>query len=454
MKVLTVPALQRFISILPPISLAVCVALCAAGCGDTGDKDDRQAQVSATAPAQPVPAAVADPDAIEKGRDLLKQGQYESAVDHFTRALDQARRHDLVAETNAREAQVYFDRGLAYLKMGFPDTAIEDFTAAIDLLPQHADAYQERARAFVQLGDVYKSLRDCTQAIRLKPRSAEAYRLRGDVYMRRAQYDRAVADLQQAMKENPTLSEETGPQLGEAYFKWSQELSEAGDAAGAAEKLAKARDLNPALVEQATVATAEVQPATMEQTVAKPILDDAQKKFQEGLQHQQAERYDQAIIEYTRALALRPDFDDAYLRRGETLLLLGFPDTALEDLKRASHRGGRPAEANRLQAKAYMQLENFNRAAMSATDALHADPSDAPTYALRGDAYLKIENWTRAIADLEEAVRRDPSLGPKLQASLDAAQRGQTAARRRDAQPESVSVGSEASGRILGQTSE
>jgi tetratricopeptide (TPR) repeat protein len=446
--------MQPYISIPRLLTLATCVALCAVGCGESRDKDDRQAQRGATAPAQPVSAAVANPDEVKKGRELLEQGQFEAAVDHFTQALDEARGHDLLAEANAREAQVYFDRGLAYFQMGFPDTAIEDFTAAIDLLPQHAGAYQERARAFVALGDVYKSLRDSTQAIRLKPRSADAYRLRGDVNMRRGQYDRAVADLQHAMKENPALSAEVGPQLGEAYYKWSQELSEAGDAPGAAEKLAKARDLNPALVEQATVATAEVQPASVEQTVAKPILDDAQRKFQEGLEHQQAERYDQAIIEYTRAIALRSDFDDAYLRRGETLLLLGFPDTALEDLKRASHRGGRPAEGNRLQAKAYMQLENFNRAALSATDALHADPSDAPTYSLRGEAYLKLENWSRAIADLEEAVRRDPALRDELQPSLDAAHRGQTAARRREEQPASISVEAETSGRILGQTSE
>jgi tetratricopeptide (TPR) repeat protein len=424
------------------------------GCGDSKSTDDRQAQGGANIPAQPVSTAMVDRNEVEKGRELLKQGQYEAAVDHFTRALDEARRHDLLAEANAREAQVYFDRGLAYLKMGFPDTALEDFNAAIDRFPEYAEAFQERARAFVELGDVYKSLRDSTQAIRLKPRSAEAYRLRGDVYMRRAQYDRAVADLQQAIKQEPALAAQAGLRVGEAYYKWSQELSEAGDEAGAADKLAKARELNPALVEQATVAAAEVQPASVEQTVAKPILDDARKQFEQGLEHQRAKRYDQAIIEYTQAIALRPDFDDAYLRRGETLLLMGFPDTAVEDLKRASHREGRPAEADRLLAKAYLQLENFNRAAMAATDALHADPSDAPTYALRGEAYLKLENWTRAIADLEEAVRRDPALADTLKASLDAAHRSQAEAQLQESQPASISDGTERSSRILGHTSE
>jgi cytochrome c-type biogenesis protein CcmH/NrfG len=61
---------------------------------------------------------------------------------------------------------------------------------------------------------------------------------------------------------------------------------------------------------------------------------------------------------------------------------------------------------------------------MSATDALHDNPTDASMYALRGEAYLQMENWDRAIADLEEAIRRDPKLKESLASSLAAAQKG------------------------------
>jgi hypothetical protein len=45
-------------------------------------------------------------------------------------------------------------------------------------------------------------------------------------------------------------------------------------------------------------------------------------------------------------------------------------------------------------------------------------------YALRGKAYLQMENWERAIADLEEAIRRDSKLKESLEPSLQAAQKG------------------------------
>jgi tetratricopeptide (TPR) repeat protein len=108
---------------------------------------------------------------------------------------------------------------------------------------------------------------------------------------------------------------------------------------------------------------------------------------------------------------------------------MGFPDTALEDFQTAESRGGATAEIHRLQARTYLALESPHRAAMSATDALHDNPTDASMYALRGEAYLQMENWDRAIADLEEAIRRDPKLEPSLQTSLAAALKGREEAK-------------------------
>jgi cytochrome c-type biogenesis protein CcmH/NrfG len=84
-----------------------------------------------------------------------------------------------------------------------------------------------------------------------------------------------------------------------------------------------------------------------------------------------------------------------------------------------------------------MALKNPNRAAMSATEALHADPTHAETYALRGEAYLQLENWDRAVADLEEAIRRAPALRSTLETKLSEARRQQAAARSENLQASS-----------------
>lgn len=276
------------------------------------------------------------------------------------------------------------------------------------------------------MGDAYKALRDATQAIRLTPDNAEAHQIRGMVYLGRGQFERAAADLQQALQRDATLSDRVRPRLAEAYAGWAEELEDAGDSVAAEERRALARDLDP----QATATEVVAEATPVEQEVAKPVIDDADKKLSRGRELQAAKRYDEALIEFTEAVSLRPGFHEAYLRRGETLLAMGFPDTALEDLKRSVHRGGGSVEAFRLQATAHMALGNPHRAALSATDALHVEPRNGATYALRGEAYLELENWDRAEADLAEAGRRSPELAESLAPKLAAVRDGRAAARR------------------------
>lgn len=411
-----------------PCLTAACGLFFSLGCGAGGD-DVGVAKLSGAATNPPLArrAAVDAPAEIAAGKQALAEDNYQEAVDRFTNVIV-ASEKSVAARPDTTGAQAYLDRGIAFLEMGFPDTAAQDFSAAIDLTPLDGAAYELRARAYVELGDAYKALRDATRAIRLRPQSAGAYQVRGVVYLGRGQFERAVADLQQAIVQDAEFADEVRPRLAEAYVGWSREFEEAGDQVAAAERLALARDLDPASVD-VQIVNVLAEPTPVEQAVAKPVIDAADENYSLGRERQAAQQYDQALIEFTEAISLRSDFHQAYLRRGETLLALGFPDTALEDLKRAAHRGADSAEAYRLQAEAHMALESPHRAALSATDALHADPTDAKTYALRGDAYLQLENWDRAVADFNEAARRAPALRKSVEPKIAVARRGQAKAR-------------------------
>ncbi|MBA4105295.1 MAG: hypothetical protein C0485_06020 [Pirellula sp.] len=424
--------------------LAAVAILGMAGCSrPTGDADvsANVAKPAATSSAPaPGPAVVATNQAVEQtetGSKLLEAGDYEQAVEQFTLAIKSAGVNVEPVVVDNAAASLYRKRGIAYLRMGFPDTAKEDFTDAITFAPADPASYEQRAIAYMQLGDLFNAVRDATQAIRLNPRNAAAYHTRGLVYLRRQQFERAVPDLEQALVEDPTLTAVVTPQLGEAYYRWSEQLDDDGDEAAAAEKMAAANRLAPEYVRRqiALAATPEVEEVeVIEQTVAKPIVSEADEHFGRGVELQQRGENDQAIIEFTESITLDRDQTAAYLRRGETLLAMNFPDTALADFQSAEARSGPTAEIHRLQARTYLALESPHRAAMSATDALHDNPSDASMYALRGEAYLQMENWDRAIADLEEAIRRDPKLKESLTPSLAAAQKGREEARAKQMQ--------------------
>jgi tetratricopeptide (TPR) repeat protein len=419
--------------------LTVAALLSWAGCSQTPEVAEAPAAAAAQPTVEPTTPdsatnAVATNAAVEHaatGSKLLEAGDYEQAVEQFTLAIKAGGANAEPVVVDNAGASLYRNRGIAYLRMGFPDTAKEDFTDSIHLAPGDPASYEQRATAYMQLGDLFNAVRDATQAIRINPRDAAAYHTRGLVYLRRQQFDRAVPDLEQALVEDPALTAVVTPQLGEAYYRWSEQLDDDGNEAAAAEKMAAADRLAPEYVRRqiALAAEPEVEEVIVEQTVAKPVVSEADEHFARGVELQLRSENDQAIIEFTESITLDRDQTAAYLRRGETLLAMGFPDTALEDFQSAEAHGGPTAEIHRLQARTYLALESPHRAAMSATDALHDDPTDASMYALRGEAYLQMENWDRAIADLEEAIRRDPKLKESLASSLAAAQKGREEAR-------------------------
>jgi tetratricopeptide (TPR) repeat protein len=374
---------------------------------------------------------------VAHAQRLLSERNYEKAIDELTAALDDMRSHAQLIQLSSPDADVLFLRGVAYLEMGFPDTAAADFSEVLRIRRDDGDALTKRGEAHVLLGDFYRAVRDCTDAIRHKPDNADAYRFRGEAYYGRGQFERAVVDLEHAVSLEPALEADLRVRelLARCYRNWSEQLAGAGETAAAEAKLARARTLAPAEVQTTAPPDVTVDAAeAIEQTVAKQIIDEAQERYDEGVSLLGERRYDDALAAFTAAIEGRGDFAAAYLRRAETLMAMDFPDTAVIDLDQALHLGAGSLDAHRLQAEAYMRLGSPHRAVQAATDALHADPADAKSYALRGTAYVDLRKWDRGIADLEEAVRRDSGLSAQLQPALERAYQLRDAAQRAAAQ--------------------
>ncbi len=63
----------------------------------------------------------------------------------------------------------YYNRGLAYHRLGDHARAIEDFDQAIRLDPGLAIPYNDRGAAYRKLGDPARAIKDYDQALRLDP---------------------------------------------------------------------------------------------------------------------------------------------------------------------------------------------------------------------------------------------------------------------------------------------
>jgi tetratricopeptide (TPR) repeat protein len=366
---------------------------------------------------------------VEAAEQQAARGNYDAAVDEYTAALVALGAASPTVQNDSVDPTILFQRGLASLQANFPDNAAADFSEVLQLRPDDGQAYAKRGEAFFQLGDLYKSVRDYTAAIRHGASGANTFRGRGEAYLARTQYDRAIADFEHAVKLDPALEPILAPQLAMAYRRWGDQLAAAGNEVEAADKLAQARRLDPALAApRETSSDGEVHETAKENIVAREQLERGMAEWAAG-------RRDAALAAYTAAITAQPDLEDAYLRRGAALLAMGFPDTAVMDFRQAIQLGGDSLEAYRLLAQAYLLLENPHRTVISATDALHVDPIDAASYALRGRAYAELGQWKRAVADLNQAIALDPTLRASLQPTLDRAIRQRAAEQASNASP-------------------
>ena len=127
-----------------------------------------------------------------RGRAYLTKGQIEVALDDLNESLK------LVDSADAR-----FNRATIYLDQYRFDDAIDDLTKAMALGGQGADIYAERGHAYVYTGQLDLAIKDLDESIRRQPNYGFAYRTRGHAYLNQNQDDKAIADETKALALDP-----------------------------------------------------------------------------------------------------------------------------------------------------------------------------------------------------------------------------------------------------------
>ena len=103
----------------------------------------------------------------------LKRGQDSSGVHEYDRAIAD---YTTAIQLKPDFAEAYNDRGFAYYLKGDAERAIADYTRAIELRPNYPMAYNSRGVAYMAHGyGAAKSVLDFDRAIELKPDFRYAY---------------------------------------------------------------------------------------------------------------------------------------------------------------------------------------------------------------------------------------------------------------------------------------
>ncbi len=166
---------------------------------------------------------------INRGYVNASGGQFEQAITNYSRAI----------ELNPNSAEAYNNRGIAYRNLDKLQQSVADYTKAVELNPNYAEAYNNRGIAYSKLGQLYLAICDYNESIELNPQFAEAYNNRANAYTKLGQLERAISDYTKAIKNNSYLAK--------AYGNRAVTYALLGEKKTARKDLLKAIKLNPDL---------------------------------------------------------------------------------------------------------------------------------------------------------------------------------------------------------------
>ncbi len=116
--------------------------------------------------------------------------------------------------TKAKEADDHYNRGVRRQNAGDIVGAIAEYSRAIELDRQFADAYNNRAVAFFNQKEYQAAIADLTKSLEIRP-SAFAFNNRGNAYLLLNKTSEGIADLTAALSLSPAA--ETYYNRGQAY---------------------------------------------------------------------------------------------------------------------------------------------------------------------------------------------------------------------------------------------
>jgi len=207
----------------------------------------------------------------ERGNREAREGNYDSAINIY----------DKVLKINPNNADIYYNRGLAWAYKRDLENAISDYTKALEIKKDFKDAYHNRGLLFSKMGKYNLAILDFTKALQLNPDNSqklniifnrayawsemnhfekaiegytealkihemskvnpsdlpEVYYYRGESWYGKGNLDNAISDYTKAIQKKPDYDK--------AIFRRADRLSENKDYASAIIDYEKAIGLNP-----------------------------------------------------------------------------------------------------------------------------------------------------------------------------------------------------------------
>lgn len=333
---------------------------------------------------------------LDKGIALHEAKDYAGAIEAYSQAIKLKPDHFLI----------YYNRGGAYEAMKKYDLAIADFTKAIELQPKLGYVYAMRAKVYTMLSQDDKAVADYSSAISLES-VGEYYIGRSEALGRLKKYDLALADSAKLVESFPDAANvfylHGKNQIGKQNFELA--------IAAFTRAIVLRPDYRNAYEERGW--------AYMGLKNYTAALADANKSIElnpkrsysyylRALIYGYLQNTEKQIADYTTAIALDPEYSPSYLNRAHSYSLLGKHDLALADYTRYIQLNPKFTGAYYSRGLAYLRIGDLDRAFADASRSIELDPTAAFSYAIRGKVYLAQAKPELALADFNKGIDLAP----------------------------------------------
>jgi tetratricopeptide (TPR) repeat protein len=283
--------------------------------------------------------------------------------------------------STAKNYDYYYNLGLSFYDKGDYPNAIANYTQAIKLNPRSADAYYNRALVYYDSENYSAAIRDYTQSIQINP-AADAYNNRGLSYEKNGNRAQAVSDYRTALRLKPdyALAQENLDRLDNV-------ADDDGGSAGSAGNAGSGGGGNTNSTNKDADSYAE--------------LADA---------YYDKRDFDNALVNYTKAINLAPREAGSYVRRGFIYHYTGEVVKAYDDYNNAVRLDPSLKSEPYIQCMLYdVTADNANTGVNICTKTITEFPGFSLAYYKRGVAYRALKNYDLSLRDFTKSIELYPS---------------------------------------------
>jgi tetratricopeptide (TPR) repeat protein len=280
----------------------------------------------------------------------------------------------LLSNPKFNKDTVLFNRARGHVARAALDSAIDDYTAAVNHNPKNIGALRNRGIIYVRKNEFDRALADFRQMILLDRNNAIGHSYHGFVLMEKGELDRAIGDFNTAIKLDGKNAE---------HFKHR------------ARAFYRKHDLDRAVADYDQAAKLSPKDGSV-------FNDRAEIFIAKG-------EFDRAIADYDVTIRLDPENWRGYSSRGEAKRWKRDLDGALVDHNKAIELDPKSDDAFHNRALVWKDKGDLNRAIDDLNEAIVINPVASRSWGLRGELHRLKGDLGSSKANLDQAIKLFPS---------------------------------------------